>query len=240
MRSSDALYTLSANQHSMTHPESFKTVPWDTAAFGISAYEIPELTPEALEMAMQLPGHYTVRVDPLASKHLLHDRGFYYCDTLIETYCTPDRFVPFDDIDVSVSKDWTLESLLRVCHGAFSHGRFHRDFNLMQAKADQRYDNWLSQLHVAGKAHGVLYRGELAGFIAVDHNRLVLHALAVSMRGRGLAKFLWTPLCKSLFVSGHREVTSSVSVSNLAVVNLYARLGFSFRDPVDIYHRLTQ
>jgi hypothetical protein len=162
----------------MTHLESFKSSPWDTAAFGISAYEISPPTAEALEMAMQLPGHYTVRVDPLASKHLLHDRGFYYCDTLIEPYCTEERFVPFDDTDVSVCKDLALEPLLRICHGAFSHGRFHRDFNLTQAKADQRYDNWLSQLHLAGKAYGVLYRGEFAGFIAVDGNRLVLHALA--------------------------------------------------------------
>lgn len=224
----------------MTLPKSFKTAPWDTAALGISSYEVPVPSAEALDMAMQLPGHYTVRVDPLASKQLLHDSGFYYCDTLIEPYCTEDRFVPFNDTDVSVSKNLALEPLLRICHGAFSHSRFHRDFNLTRAKADQRYDNWLFQLHWAGKVHGVLYRGELAGFIAADGNRLVLHALAESMRGHGLAKSLWTPLCKTLFASGHAEVSSSVSASNLAVVNLYARLGFSFRNPVDIYHRLTK
>lgn len=223
----------------MTRPECFKPVPWDTAAFGIPAYEIAEPTPEALEMAMRFSGHYTARVDPLASKRLLHDSGFYYCDTLIEPYCAEGRFVPFDDMDVSVSRSLALEPLLKICHSAFTHGRFHRDFNLSQAQADQRYDNWLAQLRAAGKAHGVLYRGELAGFIAVDGNRLVLHALAESLRGRGLAKYLWTPVCMTLFEAGYAEVTSSVSASNLAVMNLYARLGFSFRNPVDIYHRLT-
>lgn len=224
----------------MTHPESFKPIPWDTAAFGIRAYEIAAPTPEALEMAIQIPGHYTVRVDPLASKRWLHHYGFYYCDTLIEPYCAEGRFVPFDDMEVSVSTSLALEPLLAICHGAFSHGRFHRDFNLSQAQADQRYDNWLTQLHAAGKVHGVLYRSELAGFIAVDDNRLVLHALAEALRGCGLAKYFWTPVCRTLFEAGHAEVTSSVSASNLAVVNLYARLGFSFRNPVDIYHRLTQ
>lgn len=223
----------------MTHPESFKPVPWDTAAFDIRAYEIATPTPDLLEIAMQFPGHYTVRVDPLASKRWLHDRGFYYCDTLIEPYCAEERFVPFDDMDVSVSRSLALEPLLGVCHGAFSHGRFHRDFNLSQSQADQRYDNWLAQLHAAGKTHGVLYRGDLAGFIAVDGYRLVLHALVESLRGRGLAKYLWTPVCRTLFEAGHAEVTSSVSASNLAVVNLYSRLGFRFRNPVDIYHRLT-
>lgn len=223
----------------MTHPESFNTAPWDTAAFGISAYEISVPSAEALEMSMQLPGHYTVRVDPLASKQLLHDRGFYYCDTLIEPYCAEDRFNAFDDTDVSVSKDWALESLLRICHGAFLHGRFHRDFYLSRAKADKRYDNWLSQLHGAGNVYGVLYRGELAGFIAVDRNKLILHAIAESLRGQGLAKYLWTPVCRILYKNGYRELTSSISASNLAVVNLYSRLGFVFRNPVDIYHKLT-
>jgi ribosomal protein S18 acetylase RimI-like enzyme len=126
-----------------------------------------------------------------------------------------------------------------MCHGAFSHGRFHRDFNLSKVQADQRYDKWLMQLHGAGKVYGVCYRGKLAAFIAVDGNKLVLHAVDSSMRGRGLAKYLWTPVCRMLFEAGHLEVTSSVSASNLAVLNLYSRLGFSFRNPVDIYHRLT-
>lgn len=224
----------------MTVPENFSHVSWDTAAFGVHAYEITASTPEALEMAAKLPGHYTIRVDPLASKRWLHDCGFYYCDTLIEPYCTEDRFIPFGDVEVSVSSDLSLNALLAICQGAFSHGRFHRDFNLSQSQADGRYNNWLMQLHKAGKVHGVLYRGELAGFIGIEANRLVLHAIAKSLRGRGLAKYLWSPVCRALFAAGHDEVTSSVSASNLAVVNLYTRLGFSFRNPVDIYHRLSQ
>jgi hypothetical protein len=224
----------------MTHPASFKPVPWNSAAFGICAYEIATPTQEALEIAVQLPGHYTVRVGPLTPKRWLHECGFYYCDTLIEPYCENGRFIPFDDVDATASNHQALGSLLEICHGAFSHGHFHRDFNLSQAQADLRYDNWLAQLHGAGKTHGLLYRGELSGFIAVDGNKLVLHALAESLRGRGLAKYLWTPVCRALYGQGHVEVASSVSASNLAVVNLYASLGFRFRNPVDIYHRLTK
>jgi GNAT superfamily N-acetyltransferase len=191
-------------------------------------------------MAMQFPGHYTVRVDSLTSKRWLHDCGFYYCDTLVEPYCTEERFVVFDNMEVSVSNSLALEPLLGICHSAFSHDHFHRDFNLSQAQADQRYDNWLVQMYAAGKVNGLLYRGELAGFIALDGNKLMLHALAESLRGRGLSKYLWTPVCRKVFEAGHAEVTSSVYTTNLAVMSLYARLGFSFRNPVDIYHRLTQ
>jgi L-amino acid N-acyltransferase YncA len=224
----------------MTLPPSFKPSPWDSAVFGVDAYEITDPSRESLEVAVCVPGLYTVRVHPLASKRLLHDYGFYYCDTLIEPYCKAERFVPFDDVAASLSRYVAQEPISAICHGAFSHGRFHRDFNLSRAQADKRYDNWLAQLHAAGDVYGLLYQDELAGFIAVDGNRLVLHAIAESFRGRGLAKFLWTSVCRALFDQGYSELVSSVSVTNLAVVNLYATLGFRFRNPADLYHRMTQ
>ena len=219
--------------------EPLRKIPWDSAALGIDAYEIAVPSPEALQMATRVPGHYTVRLDPLASKQALHEHGFYYCDTLIEPFCLPDSFSGFDDPSARTSRDISLDLLLEICHGAFSHDRFHRDFSLSPHLADKRYDNWLSQFHGAGQVYGLLYREELAGFIAVDGNRLALHAVAPSHSKKGLAKFLWTPVCRHLFEQGHDEIVSSVSAGNLAVVNLYASLGFRFRNPVDLYHRLT-
>ncbi|PKO70591.1 MAG: GNAT family N-acetyltransferase [Betaproteobacteria bacterium HGW-Betaproteobacteria-16] len=224
----------------MTHTENFRPVPWDTAALGIDAYEIEEPKPEELDIAANLPGHYTVRVDPLTPKMLLHKYGFYYCDTLLEPYTDIDHFVAFDDAAVVVCDNATIDSLLSICHGAFKHDRFHRDFNVPAHQADLRYDNWLSQMHSAGEVRGLLYRDKLAGFIATQGSSLVLHALAETVRGRGLSKCLWTPVCRALFESGQTEVTSSVSSTNLPVLNLYARLGFRFRNPVDIYHRITR
>lgn len=239
MKSSGVPFILSAIPLLMKLPEIFKKSPWDSDVFGVDAYEITEISREALELAARVPGHYTVRVAPLESKRLLQDSGFYYCDTLIEPHCVPDRFIAFDDLDVSFSRDDSLEALLPICHGAFSHGRFHRDFSQDAALADRRYDRWLAQLHAAGQVYGLRLHGDLAGFIAVDGARLVLHAVSASLRGKGLAKYLWTPVCRALLGQGHSELTSSLSAANLAVVNLYAALGFRFRNPTDIYHRLT-
>lgn len=219
-------------------PAIFKLSVWDRAAFGVESYEIMALSRQALELAVNEPGHYTIRMDPLASKKLVQDYGFYYCDTLIEPYCPFDRFSGFEHSGVEITADMDLNLLLEICHGAFSHGRFHRDFNLSRINADQRYDNWLRQLHVAGKVYGLMYHGTLIGFIAAEGNTLVLHAVAESFRGHGLAKFLWTPVCKSLYAKGYTELVSSVSAANVAVMNLYASLGFRFRRPVDVYHRL--
>jgi predicted GNAT family acetyltransferase len=79
---------------------------------------------------------------------------------------------------------------------------------------------------------------ELAGFIGYRANSLVLHPLEEQHRGKGLAKFWWSKVCAELLVAGYKEVTNIIIASNLAVVNIYASLGFSFSRPQDIYHRM--
>ena len=211
--------------------------PWDSAVFGVETYEIRSQSAEVLERIAGIPGHFTVKVSPLISKKFLCDHDFYYCDTLIEPFCSVERFISHQDPKVRISKEVELDELLHFSHGAYSHGRFHRDFNLDACLADVRYDNWLKQLHQAGDCFGLLYDGDVAGYICVNDNKLVLHALSEKYRGLGLAKYFWSTACEMFFASGHKELTSSVSASNVAVLNLYASLGFRFRNPMDVYHR---
>ncbi|MBI4807445.1 MAG: GNAT family N-acetyltransferase [Nitrosomonadales bacterium] len=217
-----------------------KATPWDEAAFGMHTAEVVEYSEAALREAAQTPGHYTIKVDPLADKQLLHKYGFYYCDTLLEPYCTAQKLQQLSQPEATVSKQAEWEGLLAICHGAFAHGRFHRDFNLDQARADLRYDNWLRQLYDKGAVYGLYWNRELAGFIAHADNNLVLHAVAASQRGKGRAKYWWSAVSGELLAAGHAEVKSSISAANLAVLNLYASLGFSFRHPLDVYHCLVQ
>lgn len=216
-----------------------KATPWDTAVFGVPTWELLEYSPAAL-LTTQTAGHYTIRVDPLVDKRLLHEFEFYYCDTLIEPRCDAVRLRSSWCVDATISKDVDTASALSICHGAFSHGRFHRDFNLSYSAADLRYDNWLKQLLDMGHVYGLYWRGEMAGFIGCRENNLILHALSEKYRGKGLSKYWWTALCIELFRNGYQTITSSVSTSNAAVVNLYASLGFSFYNPQDIYHRFVR
>jgi hypothetical protein len=216
-----------------------KSTPWDTVAFGIPTWELTKYSENALQQAAQIAGHYTLRVDPLADKQLLHEYGFYYCDTLIEPHCNATRLRAVEHPKATISKDVDVEQALAICHGAFGHGRFHRDFNVSKEVADLRYDNWLKQLRNAQQVYGLYWEDELAGFIGHSGNNLVLHALAEKYRGKGWSKYWWSAVCGELLASGHHEVKSSVSAANLAVLNLYTSLGFSFKNPQDIYHRLT-
>jgi GNAT superfamily N-acetyltransferase len=223
----------------MEDSDFLKRTPWDSAVYGVETYELQRVSEDVLARAAASPGHYTAKVDPLASKKLLHDFGFYYCDTLIEPHCRAGELYSFARAGVAVADDIALEPLLAVCHGAFAHDRFHRDFNLDPADADRRYDQWLRQLHGAGEVHGLLVDGNLAGFIALSGNRMVLHALAGEYRGKGLAKCLWSAACTHFFEDlGLETLESSISAANLPVLNLYASLGFSFRNASDVYHRI--
>jgi len=221
----------------MAAARPIERVPWDSAALGCDAWELASAVPEVLAQA-RAPGHYTVRVDPRADKRALHVNGFYYCDTLVEPFCSAREFKPQPHPVAGISRDTALEPLLAICRGAFQHGRFHRDFNVERARADLRYENWLRALHAAGKVYGLTWENEIAGFIAHEGGKLVLHALGEKHRGRGLARHLWSAVCVDLARQGEGELTSSISATNLAALNLYVSLGFRFRNAVDVYHRV--
>jgi ribosomal protein S18 acetylase RimI-like enzyme len=210
--------------------------PWDSRALGIATFEIKSLSEEVLKEVATKPGHFTAKVSPLASKKMLHDYGFYYSDTLIEPYCTLEKFIPSENQEVLISRSAAVEDLVAISRHAFIYGRFHRDFNIDEEHADLRYVLWLKDLYNSGDVFGLMYHDELVGFFGYSINKIVLHALSEKYRGRGLAKSLWSAACKELFGLGHREIISSISVSNVAVLNLYASLGFRFRNPLDVYH----
>lgn len=220
-------------------PEFLRPSPWDTAVFGVPCFEIVDASEQALAHAAATPGHYTVKIDPLADKRLLHGFGFYYTDTLIRPVCEASRFIDHAHPLASVATSVDVRELLPICQEGFVHGRFHRDFNLPAEASDRRYMQWLEQLHREGTVLGLHYDGELAGFIAEKGGLLALHALHARFRGHGLAKYLWSAACRQLFAAGRTELSSSISAANLAVVNLYASLGFRFTHAVDTYHRLT-
>lgn len=220
----------------MRDDQTIRPVPWDRVAFGIDCYELRSSDPETLARARHTPGHHTLKVDPLEPTGTLHRYGFYYCDTLLEPVCPRERFVPFEHPRVAVDRDVPLDALLPLCHGAFVHGRFHRDPNLPREGADLRYDNWLRQLHDEGHILALLLDREPVGFVGYSGSCMVLHAVGESHRGTGWSKYLWTAACRELYSGGARELTSSVSAANLAALNLYASLGFRLRRAVDVYH----
>jgi len=211
--------------------------PWDSRALGVSTYELTDISLETLMATESVPGHFTARVPPLASKRWLHEYGFYYCDTLIEPFCKRTSFKPVFHEHITARPGLAPEVAKRMCQGAFQYDRFHRDFHIPNERADRRYIYWIDDIAEKGVIYGLWFKDESAGFFACEENRILLHALVDPWRGKGLAKFFWSAACQALFDVGYEELRSSVSSANLAVVNLYRSIGFSFRHPVDLYHK---
>jgi len=220
------------------NPKHIIETPWDSKVFGINTFEIKTPSKEAMEEAAKLRGHFTIKIDPHFSKKFLRDYGFYYCDTLIEPYCTSETFVYSEHKKASISRDISIDALVNISHGAFC-GRFHRDFNIDKKLADLRYDTWLKELYNAGGVYGLLFSDKLIGFFSFSENKIHLGALDKKYCGKGLAKCTWGLACKELF-KGHKKITSSVSAYNVSIINLFISLGFRFRNPIDVYHKLVK
>ena len=225
-----------------------KKTPWDSKVFGINTFEIvynseeKEILNQVLKkiVSENQVGHYTIKVNPLFCKNILHEYGFYYCDTLIEPYCNSENLMIFNKEGISLLSSVPLEELVKISNSAFAYGRFHRDFKINKNQADSRYNSWLKELYQEKKVWGIMYYEELAGFWGFSKNKIVLHALSNQYRGRGMAKYFWSKACQQLFSRGYSELTSSISAANLAVLNLYSSLGFKFRNSVDVYHLLIE
>ena len=237
MRQKSARCIFLEKQHLITNTNLIEPTPWDELVFDFPTWEVKQYSIEALELTLRNKGHFTIKVGPLENKRLLSEFGFYYCDTLIEPFCTKERLRVFDSPpEISISKDFDVKNILHIANGAFVHGRFHRDFNLSRNLSDKRYINWLDELIKKKQVYGFFWNKQLAGFVGLNKNNLVLHAIDQQFRGKGLSKFWWSEVCKDILSEEFTEVKSSISVTNVAVLNLYSSLGFSFSNPIDVYH----
>lgn len=209
--------------------------PWDARALGVPTYELTSVGPDTPALLAGARGHFTAKIAPREDASPLRRAGFYYCDTLLEPWGSAADLRPAEDPQASFVRDMDGADLYRIGHGAF-FGRYHRDPAISRERADARYDQWLRELHEKGAVYGLLHGGRPAGFIAAQEGMFVLHAMAPECRGRGLARALWTLVIRDQIAQGRGEIHSSVSAGNLPIVNLYASLGFRFRNPVDVYH----
>jgi dolichol-phosphate mannosyltransferase len=212
--------------------------PWDAQIFGIDTYQIRTVNKECMKIVSKIPGHYTAKVDPLSSKWILHENGFYYCDSLIEPYCPRESLIYFEHEKVSIGTNNSPEEIDREMYDAFLHGRFHRDFNINSHKANLRYVEWMKKLYSSDNVLTLMVNNDLAGIWGISENKILICAIVKKYRGKGYGKYLWSTACREMFKKGYDEIFSSVSATNLAALNLLSSLGFKFRNPVDVYHKL--
>lgn len=89
-----------------------KQIQYDTTVLRTNCCEVTgSCCGQPFRRALRQPGHYTVKVEPLAVKEMLGEFGCYYYDTLPELHCTPGRFVALDSPICNPILDMYLPSL---------------------------------------------------------------------------------------------------------------------------------
>jgi GNAT superfamily N-acetyltransferase len=152
----------------------------------------------------------------------------------------PARHSLADFRTVSLERtDAALRAAVRGIAGeSFSDDRFHGDHNCGQGVADRRFQFWVDDLTGdPGVAFDILLlRERPIGFMARRAEDLILAGFARKFTGAGLGDFLWLSVLRKLKEAGLNQARSLISVRNIPVLNLYARLGFKFRDPRATFH----
>jgi RimJ/RimL family protein N-acetyltransferase len=138
-----------------------------------------------------------------------------------------------------------LEEIVEVAGGAFRNERFHVDPRLPSRLGDLRYQNWVrsSLEHPSQRLHAVREGAELVAFFVTEQLAdgtcyWHLNAVAPQRQGRGYGLRAWRAMMNQARLEGATRVRTSIVARNHRVLNLYARLGFSFPAPSMTFHRV--
>lgn len=237
----------------------WEEAPWDTAVFGfpvlqisrmevrgpsaissMSTYEVARDRLEAGLVSCRMPhGH-------LKESMLLED----HCFRFIEMAYMPElnnlagiEFTEKDEIDVRLAGEGDLRALIEIAGSAFRNERFHVDPRLDPALGDERYRRWVKNSldHPHQRLYVVRDSAQVVAFFLTEmladgtcywH----LNAVAPHVQGHGYGRRAWQAMLRDAKDAGAKRIRTCIVARNYRVLNLYARLGFSFPPPLMTFH----
>lgn len=182
----------------------------------------------------------------LVESMLLEDHGFRF----IEMLYTPELELSATEevqngnlLTVNRAIEMDMPALLDIAGTSFYHERFKMDPRLDPRISDQRFQNWVaSSLHHPSQELYVVRDGERRiSFFIIELLKdgtcyWHLNAVAPDAQGQGYGRRVWTSMLHHAFKSGAKRVRTSIAARNHRVLNLYARLGFTFQTPSMTFH----
>ena len=113
------------------------------------------------------------------------------------------------------------------------------DPSCKNAIADQRSGLWVELDLLTENKNYCTYlkiNKNLIGFIIWNQGGFILGGLSRNFIGKGFGKTLYIQSILDAMNTGLKEISTNISVNNLPVLNLYSKLGFSFRSPKYTLH----
>jgi len=238
---------------------AWSLAPWDEPMCGFPVIQItgmqvlgPNASAEMLQFEQArdavAAGLVSCRLphDRLTESMLLEDHGFRFIEMIYAPELALTNFDVGDKLallSVRRACEDDMPTLLEIARTAFNNERFKMDPRLDPGISDQRFQNWVaSSLHHAAQELYVISDGSLiVAFFVVEllndgtcywH----LNAVAPDAQGKGYGRRVWLSMVMQAADAGAQRVRTSIAARNHRVLNLYARLGFTFLPPSMTFH----
>jgi ribosomal protein S18 acetylase RimI-like enzyme len=238
---------------------AWSLAPWDEAVCGIPVMQITAMQVLNANASKDMrlfervrdeigAGLVSCRLphDQMKESMLLEDHGFRFIEMLYAPEMDLKNFNVNGDaglLSVRRANDVDLATLLVIAHTAFNNERFKMDPRLDPGISDQRFQNWVaSSLHHVTQELYVISDG--TRIIAFFVTELLsdgtcywhLNAVAPDAQGQGFGRRVWLSMLNQAAGAGAQRVRTSIAARNHRVLNLYARLGFTFLPPSMTFH----
>lgn len=227
-------------------------VPWDSELLGLPVFEmrVPGRDPDAAEQALRnwlagkaSPFLLVLRTDPadVALGEAVARLGFYPVELSYDLSLSLRRLGAVAPGGRSLARLRRAEerdrpALQDIARSAFQADRFHRDPHIPAAAADERFASWVAEGMKAGEPIYVYENertSELLGFFHLRESGdrsidISLAAIHPRFQGSGLGAAMYEAALSESRDLGYDSATTRISAANLDVVNVFARLGFTF------------
>jgi RimJ/RimL family protein N-acetyltransferase len=236
-------------------------VPWDTETFGFTVAQIEQVNIGDERSTDALLDDFRAWSDGVGARlvacrldhsdlsvsMLLEREGFRFVEMVYTPQFDFRRSLakPVRDVSVEPAAVDDVDAIAEIASFAFSTGRFAMDNRLDQLLGQRRYAQWVRRGAVApGQTlYKIGFEGQLAGFFLIEEHDAGLiywHLTALSPRwqGQGLGLPVWQTMLHLHREAGAQRVETTISGHNLAVLNLYGRLGFSMTSAQMTFHQL--
>lgn len=235
------------------------SVPWDRDVFGFPVVQIQELEVIDSHRAMSDYADFRAWLDSgqvrivssrlpdhqLRESMFLEANGFRFVEMVLHPTLEnlQSRNIPQDDLLIAPAQESDLPLLQEIAERAFRHERYHVDPRLDPRLADLRYGRWVANSlgHPQQRLLKITHGERLVALFLVesrDSRTAYWHLTAVSPRfqGSGYGYRVWQSMLRYHQAEGCEGLMTTISARNVAVLNLYAKLGFRFRPPEMTFH----
>jgi GNAT superfamily N-acetyltransferase len=239
----------------------YASVPWDSEIFGFPVYQLAfnGADPAPLSLALdrllaRIAGDRAVLAcakipsDRVAVAQLLAARGFYPVETSVELSLPLARLQLLvrgrtDPLRLRRAVPNDQADLVALARQAFSADRFHLDPNLPPGKADERYAFWIEHAFCRKDPVWVYEHLSPLSLVGFAHLRpagrgidLALIAVTPAHHGTVIGPMMYQSILAQCRSEGYGFATARISMNNISIVNLLARLGFAFRRATTAFH----